>query len=85
MEMTERKTWREFQSAGLLWFVNTILQVFGWSIVFELDEDRTNGIEVYPVRTKFRGFSDDSVRAGHIALAEYLKKNVKDLREEAYL
>ena len=29
----EEKTWKEFRESGLLWFVNTILHLFGWAIV----------------------------------------------------
>lgn len=46
----------------MLFLANTILQFFGWSIVIELEMDK---IKVYPVRTKFRGFSLDCVEEGH--------------------
>jgi hypothetical protein len=31
-----KKEWSEFRSTGLLLFINQILHVFGWAIVFEI-------------------------------------------------
>lgn len=54
----ERRTWEEFRTAGLLWAVNTILHWFGWAIVAVTDDSAPDKvIGVYPVRTKWRGFS----------------------------
>lgn len=32
-DMQGEKTWEDFRESGLLWFINTILHVFGWAIV----------------------------------------------------
>lgn len=58
--MITKKTWNEFRETGLLWYINTILQVFGWSLILEIEEDGTIR-DCYPVRTKFRGFSEDII------------------------
>lgn len=34
----EEKTWDEFRETGLLYFVNSFLQIFGWSIVAEYEK-----------------------------------------------
>jgi hypothetical protein len=79
--MIDKKTWEDFKKAGMLWFVNSILHVFGWSIVVEL---KANGeiAGVYPARVKFRGFSEDSNTQGYKNITNYLKENVNDLHEE---
>ena len=51
----EKRTWEEFAGSGVLWFVNRLLHVFGWSIVLEYDEnDRC--VDAYPARTRVIGF-----------------------------
>jgi hypothetical protein len=48
--MYERRSWEEFIDAGVLWFVNRILHVFGWVIVVE-------GDNAWPARTTVLGFT----------------------------
>ena len=80
--MIKRKTWEEFRKSGLLWFVNTILHVFGWAIVVNID-DNGNVKECYPARVKFRGFDVDTNTNGYIALSEYLKQNIDEILKES--
>ena len=80
--MIDKKTWNEFRTSGMLWFVNTILHAFGWAIVLAID-DNGEVAECYPARVKFRGFSEEVNTKGYIALSEYLKKNIDDITEEA--
>jgi len=82
MEMVERKAWKEFRDAKLLWFVNRILHLFGWAIVFDFSDDG-NISEVYPARVKFRGFGGEQETEGFIGLSEYLKNNIDTLLGEA--
>lgn len=79
--MVEKKSWEEFRKSGLLLFINQILHVFGWAIVFEIVEDKV--INVYPARVKFRGFDSQSVSESYVEITKYLKENIKDLEEEA--
>ena len=37
--MINKKTWEEFRDSGLLWFVNTILHMFGWGIAVEVERN----------------------------------------------
>lgn len=78
--MVEKKTWEEFRSSGLLWFINSILHAFGWAIVIERNGDEETA---YPARVKYRGFSEESNTNGYRKLTQYLKDNVDDLLKEA--
>ena len=69
----ERKTWDEFRSAHLLWWVNRTLHLFGWAIVVESKEG--NVIEAYPAQVTFRGFDKKSEAEGFTGLTRYLKKH----------
>lgn len=80
--MIEEKSWNDFRKSGLLWFANTVLHPFGWSIVFELD-DNDEVTRVYPARVKFRGFSEGINTDGHKRVSKYLKDNIEELDKEA--
>jgi hypothetical protein len=82
--MVDKRSWEEFRETKLLWFVNNILHLFGWAIVYQMsDEDPTKLISVYPARVKFRGFSESSNTDGYIGLTKYMVDNAKELYEEA--
>ncbi|VVC06129.1 Uncharacterised protein [uncultured archaeon] len=38
----EEVLWNEFRNVGLLWFVNRIIQIFGWSIFYDVCENNHN-------------------------------------------
>ena len=80
MEMVKEKTWKEFRDSGLLWFINTTLQLFGWSIVLEIDDKKI--VRGYPARNRFRGFSEDATTEGYTKVTEYLKTNIDSLVED---
>lgn len=80
--MIDKKSWSEFRTSGMFWFINTILHAFGWAIVLDID-DNGEVTGCYPARVKFRGFSEEVNTKGYIALSEYLKKNIDDITEEA--
>ena len=85
--MKAKKTWEEFRKSGLLWFINTILHMFGWAIVIEYEtydkETETGKIkEVYPARVKYRGFEGDINDEGYLKTTKYLAKNIEQLLEE---
>lgn len=86
--MVTKKDWNEFRKSGLLLFINQILHVFGWAIVFEFeayDSETDEGIikDVYPARVKFRGFDHKSVSKAYIKISEYMDNNIKELLNEA--
>jgi len=56
--MVKEKSWTEFRDTGLVVFINQLLHIFGWAIVFEMN-DNGDINRVFPARVKFRGFSQD--------------------------
>ena len=80
--MIQRKTWRDFKDAKLLWFVNRILHVFGWSIILVTEEDGDIS-EAYPARVKFRGFDEKSESEGFVGITNHLAETIDELRKEA--
>lgn len=37
MNEVKEKSWEEFRDSGLLWWVNIMLHMFGWAIVYEME------------------------------------------------
>jgi len=54
--MVNKKSWDEFRSCGLFWFINMIIHTFGWALAYEVDEDGKIKT-VYPARVKYSRFS----------------------------
>lgn len=79
--MVTKKTWKEFQSSKLLWWINRILHTFGWAIVLEQQEDGSIS-DAYPARVKFRGFHESGEEEGFIGITMYLNEVIGDLVEE---
>lgn len=79
----KKNKWKEFKDSGLLWFINSILHVFGWAIKYETDSDTKEILSVYPDRVKFRGFPEESNTKGYINLSKYMKENAEQLLKEA--
>ena len=80
--MITKKSWKEFQETGLLLYINQVLHVFGWAIVFEQDENG-NMINCYPARVKFRGFDNKNVIESYIKISKYINENSEELLEES--
>lgn len=83
-----KKSWEQFCETGMLWAINRILHIFGWSIIYEFREcligDETITIlkNVYPARVSFRGFSREAENNGYIKITKFLADNSKDLLKE---
>lgn len=75
-----KKTWSEFRNSGMLWWVNTMLHMCGWSLVATKKDGEIT--ELYPARVDFRGFSEDSNTDGYRKVTKYLKQNINDLYNE---
>ena len=82
--MITRKTWKEFKDNGLLFITNQLLHIFGYAIVFNLD-DKGNIKEVYPARVKFRGFGNEQIEEGYKKISTYIKDNANELEQESKL
>lgn len=74
----DERPWYEFQAAGLFWFVNRILHLFGWVLVYTVDGQGKID-RVYPARTTFRGFEPKVEDAGFFMLSSYLKDNIDSI------
>ncbi len=85
IEWQTKHTWDDFRSTGLLWFINSILHVFGWAIVVEVDDETKKVTNCYPARVKYRGFDEASQSEGHIKVAGYLSQVSEELRKETLL
>jgi len=81
--MIIRKEWSEFRSTGLLLFINQILHLFGWAIVFDIEKNTGNIKSVFPARVKFRGFDNEDVSESYKMISNYLKENIEDLSKES--
>lgn len=76
-----KKSWEQFRNTGLLWFINSTLHLFGWSIVMEMN-DEGKVTSVYPARVSYRGFPEEDNTNGYSRVTSYLKENIDDLDKE---
>lgn len=80
-QMVTKQSWDTFRESGLLFYVNMILHVFGWSIVVEIDNDN-KVTSCFPARVKYRGFSDDVQDRGYKKITNYMKNNINSLMDD---
>ncbi|MCR8994698.1 hypothetical protein [Brevibacillus laterosporus] len=80
MSMIKHKSWEEFHKTGLLWFINTTLHMFGWTLMFD-----TETKIVTPARCKYRGYSEDITSDGYKKVSQYMKDNAEELVAESKL
>lgn len=78
-----RKSWAEFQQTGLFLFINQILHLFGWAIVYDYMAEEDKIVDVYPARVTFRGFGEENVSRAYRKISKYLKDNIDELEKEA--
>lgn len=79
--MFSEVTWQEFADAGLFWWVNRVLHLFGWAIVHE-QSDNGDIVRVYPARCRARGFDASVEAAGFEKLTNHLNGRMPDLMED---
>ena len=80
--MITRKSWEEFRNNGLLFMTNQFLHVFGYALAYNFNEEG-DVEEVYPVRTRFRGFGNKEIEEGYKKISKYMKDNANELEKEA--
>lgn len=78
--MVQKKDWSEFRNTGLVLIVNQILHIFGWALVFEIEDDEIKS--VYPARVKFRGFGEQSTTEAYKKVTKYLTDNIDELNND---
>lgn len=81
--MVNKEKWEEFREAGLLWFVNRILHLFGWAIVFHIN-DSGELTSVEPQKVLYRGFDPEIEDSGYIQVTNYLKDNIEQLYKDVH-
>ena len=73
----------EFREAGLLWWVNRIIMLFGWVIITEVEMGEKEKVtKCYPARTKFRGFDAATEDRSYKKLTDHLAVTINDLSYE---
>ena len=77
MSRIKQETWEKFSELKLLWWINRILQTFGWVIVLERDDDG-KVLHAYPARTSYRGFAEDIDERGFEGFADLLRDPLMD-------
>ncbi len=68
---------QEFRDTGLLWFINTILHMFGLAITWNPDTD-----ELKAAIVRYRGFEVKNNDQGYKKVSEYLKNNIINLEKD---
>jgi hypothetical protein len=64
--------WTRFRNAGLLWWVNRSLHMFGWSLVAMVDESSGEVVSVEPRQVGYRGFSREAEEEGFAKLTRHM-------------
>ena len=70
-------TGKEFRESGALWFVNSILHLFGMAITWNPDTDELKATVV-----RYRGFDNANNDKGYKMLTNYLKEHVDELEKD---
>ena len=76
-EYVKEITGKEFRESGALWFVNSILHLFGMAITWNPDTDELKASIV-----RFRGFNEDCNDLGYKKLSNYLKDNIVEIEKD---
>lgn len=70
-------TGSEFRESGALWFVNSILHLFGMAITWNPDTDELKAAVV-----RYRGFDNKNNDKGYKMLTNYLKVHAGELEKD---
>jgi len=70
-------TGKEFRESGALWFVNSILHLFGMAITWNPETDELKASIV-----RFRGFAEKDNDNGYKDLSNYLKDNIDEIEKD---
>ena len=81
LDNDEKNKWKDFRKTGLLWFINSILHLFGYAITYNCDSEG-NIISVTPERVFYRGFTEETNTEGYEKVTKYLGKEIKVLLED---
>ena len=76
-EFVKEITGKEFRESGALWFVNSMLHLFGMAITWNPDTDELKASIV-----RFRGFGNENNDIGYKNLSNYLKDNIDEIEKD---
>lgn len=76
-EYVKEITGKEFKESGALWFVNSILHLFGMAITWDKQTDELKANIV-----RFRGFAEENNDKGYKNLSNYLKDNIDEIEKD---
>lgn len=79
--MLRKRSWQEFRDAGLIWYVNRFLHIFGWAICCEVDS-AGEIVDVYPALCRFRGFDEKSETEGFEKLTHHIRDRADQLIDD---
>ena len=89
IKWVEELSWQEMRDSGLLWFVNSLLHLFGRAIVFDFGKSKNGKLgklkRVYFARCRYRGFDSKTGDSGYTNLTDFLSKNIKELKKDIRL
>lgn len=78
--MIKRKNWNEFRETGLFLLVNQFLHIFGWSLVYKIENNVV--VDVFPARVKFRGFNNEDTTEAYKKITKYMSDNIEELNKD---
>lgn len=79
MNNEQIKAWESFKNAGLLWFINRTLHLFGYAIVYDYDNGKL--VSVTPQFVDYVGFSREAEERGYLSLRGYMSAVSETLLE----
>lgn len=71
------KDWQTFRNTGLLLFVNQFLHIFNWSLTLFINTESGEVEGVKPIRTSWKGFSEEEVSEAYSSLDNFIKTDYK--------
>lgn len=77
MDLEHARAWSAFRDAGLLWWVNRMLHLFGWAIALDVDKPTDTVLRAYPKRVEFKGFTEEAEERGFNRLQAYIQRGFK--------
>ena len=76
-EYVKEITGKEFRESGALWFINSMLHLFGMAITWDPETDELKANIV-----RFRGFDEKFNDSGYKKLSNYLKDNIVEIEKD---
>jgi hypothetical protein len=73
----------QFIDSGLLVLVNQFLHTFGFALAYDCDQNgKPDDNSLRPVRTTFRGFSEEVQTRAYTKITNYMIEHANELKED---